>query len=92
LIPPRSGFEKVTNSAKAENVDNFIKFCCKEIADIRGADYLTLKHQWVTRISATLQRANSYFLYHGNRRLMLTDPSSEFDIAQEAFANLEASG
>jgi hypothetical protein len=75
----------------SKNVDNF-KVCCKEIADIRGADYPTLKHQWVTRISATLQRANSYFLYHGYRRLMITDPSSEFDIAQEAFENLEASG
>jgi hypothetical protein len=51
-----------------------------------------VKHQWVTRISATLQRANSYFLYHGYRRLMITDSSSEFDIAQEAFENLEASG
>jgi hypothetical protein len=86
------GFIFETYGRFSKNVDNFIKVCCKEIADIRGADYPTLKHQWVTRISATLQRANSYFLYHGYRRLMITDPSSEFDIAQEAFENLEASG
>ena len=79
------GFIFETYGRFSKNVEDFIKVCCREIAEIRGVDYPTLKHQWVTRLSATLQRTNSYFLYQGYRNLMITDPSADFDIANDAY-------
>ena len=57
------------------NVIKFIKTCCTEIAYNKGLLYSVLKHQWVTRLSATLQRCNSYFLTNCYRRLLNTEDS-----------------
>lgn len=72
------GFIFETYGSFSKNVDKFIKVCCAEIANAKGQLYSVLKHQWVTRLSATLQRCNSYFLTNCYRRLLkIEDSESE---------------
>lgn len=84
------GFIFETYGRFSKNVEDFIKVCCKEIAQNRGVAYATLKHQWVTRISATLQRANSYFFASGYRRLLVNNTSDqvELEAAVDAYETL----
>ena len=64
------GFIFETYGRFSSNTDIFIKNCCQKISLSTGKQYHTLKHQWVTRISAILQSSNSYFITNGYKRLM----------------------
>lgn len=81
------GFIFETYGRFSKNVEEFVKVCCRAISEIRGVDYSTLKHQWVTRISATLQRTNSYFLSKGYSKLLVSN-TDEMETVNDAYETL----
>jgi hypothetical protein len=73
------GFIFETYGKFSNSVDMFIKKCCQQISSNSGKNYSTLKHQWVTRISAILQSSNAYFVKCGYNRLTHNNINTDTD-------------